>query len=270
MALTPYQRDICKLIAKNRIERGESYVAGGVALNEFSRGNRISDDIDLFHDVAQAVTESFAADRLLLHESKYAVDIKREQVGYVEAVICKDGDVTTIQWAADSAFRFFPLIAHEEFGFTMHPVDLATNKVLALVGRLEARDWIDMIGAHESIQRMGYLVWAACGKDPAFSPGIILAESKRSARYTAEELAQLQFDGARPNAEELARAWRTIVAEAEEIVSILPPSDAGKCVLGEDGALFSGRPDELRREVGDGTLRFHAGRIRGAIPIIKS
>jgi hypothetical protein len=30
MALTEYQRTICRLIAANRIARGESYVAGAV------------------------------------------------------------------------------------------------------------------------------------------------------------------------------------------------------------------------------------------------
>ena len=30
-------------------------------------------------------------------------------------------------------------------GLALHPFDLATNKVLALVGRLEARDWVDVL-----------------------------------------------------------------------------------------------------------------------------
>ena len=35
------------------------------------------------------------------------------------------------------SFRFFPLVEHEELGLTLHPFGLATNKVLALIGRLE-------------------------------------------------------------------------------------------------------------------------------------
>jgi hypothetical protein len=50
MALTQLQRAICRLIAGNRIDSGESYVAGGVALNELIAAPRISRDIDLFHD----------------------------------------------------------------------------------------------------------------------------------------------------------------------------------------------------------------------------
>jgi hypothetical protein len=45
-----------------------------------------------------------------------------------------------MEWARDSAFRFFPLVENSELGLVLHPFDLAVNKVLALVGRGEARD----------------------------------------------------------------------------------------------------------------------------------
>lgn len=35
MSITIFQRDLCRLIAANRRRSGESYVAGGVALNTF-------------------------------------------------------------------------------------------------------------------------------------------------------------------------------------------------------------------------------------------
>jgi hypothetical protein len=57
-----------------------------------------------------------------------------------------------LQWTHDSAFRFFPLIEHPELGLTLHPFDLATNKVLALVGRVEARDWIDILQCDAAVQ----------------------------------------------------------------------------------------------------------------------
>jgi hypothetical protein len=33
MAVTGFQQTICRLLATNRLEQGEAYVAGGVALN---------------------------------------------------------------------------------------------------------------------------------------------------------------------------------------------------------------------------------------------
>lgn len=55
MALTPFQRRICRLIAENRIRSGEGYVAVGVALNTVTAAQRISQDIDLFHDTEAAL-----------------------------------------------------------------------------------------------------------------------------------------------------------------------------------------------------------------------
>lgn len=171
-----------------------------------------------------------------------------------------------MQWAADSAFRFFPLAPHEDFGLTLHPFDLATNKVLALVGRLEARDWVDVINCHERIQRLGYLAWAASGKDPGFSPGAILEQAGRSARYSAPEIAALSFAGPAPDAAELSRSWHAMLNEARALVMALPPAEIGKCVLDEDGNLFIGDAEQLRAALIAGKVRFHEGRIRGALP----
>ena len=62
MALTEFQRAICRLIARQRLESGESYVAGAAALNALTGAARISRDIDLFHDTAEAVAASWEAD----------------------------------------------------------------------------------------------------------------------------------------------------------------------------------------------------------------
>ncbi len=65
----------------------------------------------------------------------------------------------------------------------LHPFDLATNKVLALAGQLEPRDWVDVILSGERLQPLGYLAWAACGKDPGFNPAAILEHAARASRY---------------------------------------------------------------------------------------
>jgi hypothetical protein len=65
MAISAFQRAICRLIAANRIAQGESYVAGGVALNLLAGGRRISRDIDLFHDTEEALDATWNADRAL-------------------------------------------------------------------------------------------------------------------------------------------------------------------------------------------------------------
>ncbi|MGC4119426.1 MAG: hypothetical protein QM765_33635 [Myxococcales bacterium] len=63
MALSDFQRYLCRLLADERKRSGESYVAGGLALNEMLSGRRRSHDIDLFHDAQAALATSWANDR---------------------------------------------------------------------------------------------------------------------------------------------------------------------------------------------------------------
>lgn len=267
MALTRFQRDVCRLLAVRRIASGESYVAGGATLNELTGGARVSRDIDLFHDTHAALTSSWDADRITLAEAGYEVRTVRERSGFVEAIVSQKTDSVLVQWTHDSAYRFFPLVEHPELGATLHPLDLATNKMLALVGRVEARDWVDVIHADETVQPLGYLAWAACGKDPGFSPSAILAHAARTSRYTQSELDALAFDGARPDAADLSGAWHRILQVAREVVALLPAEQAGTCVTsGED--LFRGDVAELRAALDAGAISYRQGSIRGAFPRI--
>mgnify|MGYP001821095254 CR=1 FL=1 len=63
MALTRLQRDVCRLLADNRLRSGESYVAGAAALSELLQASRRSRDIDLFHDTEEALASSWSYDR---------------------------------------------------------------------------------------------------------------------------------------------------------------------------------------------------------------
>src|SRR5439155_15582863 len=131
MAITPFQRTLCCLLAETRIASGESYVAGGVALNEILAAPRRSRDIDLFHDTDAALQASWDADRALLEKNGFKVTVLRERPALVEARVASGRDVVVVEWARDSAYRFFPLVQHPELGLVLHPFDLATNKVLA-------------------------------------------------------------------------------------------------------------------------------------------
>lgn len=268
MALTSFQRDICRSLAATRVRLGESYVAGGAALNELLRAPRLSRDVDLFHDTQEALAVSWEADRLSLEQDGCTVRVIRERPSFVEAEVRRDDEVVVLQWTRDSAYRFFPLIEHPDFGLTLHPFDLATNKVLALVGRVEARDFVDTLACDRDVQPLGCLAWAACGKDPGFSPAAILEQAARGARYSRAELASLAFEGGPPDAADLSRRWHAALAEARAIVGLLPAEQAGRAVLARDGRLFRGTAHDLSDALASDALRFHEGRIRGAMPVI--
>jgi hypothetical protein len=116
------------------LRRGESYVAGGAALNTILHAPRISQDLDLFHDTAAALAATWNADRAALLDAGYEMKVIRERPAFVEAIVRRGAESVILRWTHDSAFRFFPLVEHPELGLTLHPFDLATNKVLALVG----------------------------------------------------------------------------------------------------------------------------------------
>ena len=267
MALTDFQRAVCRLLADRRVASGESYVAGGTALNELIGAARISRDIDLFHDTQEALEAAWDADRQVLEQHGFEIRGVRERPAFVEAEVCRSGETVRMEWARDSAYRFFPLVRHADLG--LHPFDLATSKVLALVGRLEVRDWIDVIHASERIQHLGYLALAACGKDPWFSPPAILEHAARSARYSEPEVLELSFAGTPPDAGDLSRRWHAMLAAAREIVGLLPPADAGRCVLDRDGRLFTGEIVALQAALAGDAILFHSGSIRGAVPRLK-
>ncbi len=84
MALTALQQRICRLLAEARKRSGESYVAGGVALNECLRGRRVSRDVDRVHDTAEAVAATWPTDRDLLVAAGLTVTVRRQDLaGFV-------------------------------------------------------------------------------------------------------------------------------------------------------------------------------------------
>ena len=59
MATTKFQAEILQRLARLRIEGGQTYVAGGLALNHLLGAPRISHDIDIFNDTEDAVAAAF-------------------------------------------------------------------------------------------------------------------------------------------------------------------------------------------------------------------
>ncbi|MBD3391040.1 MAG: hypothetical protein GF418_03205 [Chitinivibrionales bacterium] len=265
MALTAFQIKILRLLSNRRKREGVSYIAGGVALNKALDTPRRSRDIDVFHDTTEALAAAWTADRRCIENAGFLVEIHREAPSFIEATIGSKEDSVLIQWVRDSAFRFFPVIEDEILGLTLHPFDLATNKILALAGRLEPRDWIDTIECHRSLQPLGYLVWASCGKDPGLNPSMLLAEASR-AHYSQPEINALDFAGNPPPCAELSSQWKHAVSAARETVDLLPGDHLGECIVNAEGMLYHGDAHQLVCDLKKGSIRFHKGSIGGVWP----
>jgi hypothetical protein len=182
------------------------------------------------------------------------------QPGYIRALVRRGSEATKIEWAQDSTWRFMPVMRSEEFGYQLHPIDLATNKVLALAGRDEPRDLVDTLFLHETLLPLGALVWAATGKDPGYSPLSLLEMLRRRGRVRPEDLARLEM-AETPVAQRLKAAWIAALAAAEDFAKLHPPAEAGCLYYSTTGQRFIAP----QRPLPAGVVP-HFGRPGGVLP----
>lgn len=224
MPLTEFQRQVLALVGKSRTP--DSYLAGGAALHFKPNSTRFSNDLDFFNDSVERVASAFAEDRTALVDAGFLVAIEISQPGFVRATVRRGDEATRIDWAHDSAWRFMPPVRDSLGGFLLHEVDLALNKTLALAGRDEPRDFVDILFVHERVLPLGGLVWAAVGKDPGFTPLSLLELLKRRGRHRPEELARL--DLVAPFDLVVAKqTWLAALDQANEFVRSRPAAELG-------------------------------------------
>lgn len=98
MALTGFQKRVANTIAENRRRSGESYVAGGTALNALIDAPRLSEDLDIFHDTEEAVQVQFEMDVAVLEAAQLSVTVRRRFETFVEARVESHEGSTELQW----------------------------------------------------------------------------------------------------------------------------------------------------------------------------
>jgi hypothetical protein len=259
MPITPLQKDVLRLLAAQRTTA--SHVGGGLAINRGHDSPRFSEDVDVFHDVAEAVASSALADETVLRGNGYAVDWLLRQPSLYRAQVRRAGESLRLDWCFDSAFRFFPIQPDPEFGFVLHRADLATNKLLALAGRSEVRDYIDVVHLHQTELSLGALAWAACGKDEGFNPPSLLAMAKRHVRFRQEDLDREKL-AAPLRLCDLKHVWNEAVERAEALFPRLPIAEAGCLYLSSTGQPTTPEPSSPEFP----QLIRHFGSLQGAWP----
>ncbi len=180
-----------------------------------------------------------------------------DQPSFVRAVVAHGSDQVRLEWVLDSAFRFFPVQEDEEFGYVLHLLDLATNKVLALAGRFEARDFIDAIYFERQGIALGLLAWAAADKDPGLTPTLILENCRRFSRMEPGQFANVLGTPALDYVS-LREDWFSIFDRAQTLVDSLPAAEIGCLYLDSGEKLVDPR-------VHSQSIR-HFGSVGGAWP----
>lgn len=143
-------------------------------------------------------------------------------------------------------------------GWRLHPIDLAADEVLALAGRDETRDFLDIMHIDEAILPLGALCWAAAGKDPGFTPRSLLELLRRRGRYRPEDFARLRTTEP-VDLVALKTRWLDMLARAESFIASRPPEELG-CLY------WSVALQRFVAPEGDVDVVPHYGRPGGVLP----
>jgi len=258
MPLTQFQAEVFKVISANR--NPDSFIAGGIVINRNEGSARFSDDIDVFHDASEAVAVGADADAESLRKAGYAVTFLRREATFQQANISLAGETIRLDWAADSAFRFFPIVRDEVLGFRLHDADAATNKILAAVSRQKVRDFIDLMQVDANYVSLGVAVWGAAAKDEGYTPNMIMQELRRNCRINPTTLGEVTL--VKPEeAVNLKAHWLERFAAAEKLIASIP-AEPIRCLYLDR----SGQP--ARGDVFDASWVPHYGSVKGAWPKI--
>jgi hypothetical protein len=229
---------------------------------------RFSHDFDIFHELAQEVSRASERDVKSLREAGFEVetlargDEWEKESTFRKARVRREGEAVEIDWAADSAFRFFPIERDDLLGWRLHRFDVATNKALALSARTETRDYVDIVELHRTYP-LAAICWAACGKDPGFNPLSLLKMMRRFARIDPARLEEIQARALDPVALKTAWIEMSDTAEAEmiRVADEQPDLPIGVAFVDAEG-----RPGWIGH---DPALRVHAPSVRGCWPTVR-
>lgn len=263
MPLTDFQREVLAVIVANRSEA--SHFAGGLVLNATADSPRFSKDFDFFHDSVEDLAESCGRDVAVLRAAGFEV-IPDESYGawdgpssFRRAVVRRGAEMVALDWAQDSDWRFFPIIRDPVLGWRLHLFDMAVNKALALSGRTETRDYVDILELGR-LYSLEAIVWAACGKDEGFSPLFLLKMMRRFAKTERGDLEKIKARHLDPVA--MKMEWIEMCDRAEaamiRLADTLPDTPIGVAFVNPRG-----EPGWLGR---DPTLRIHQPSRGGSWP----
>jgi len=181
--LSLLQRRVARIVAE--LPEAEGFaLAGGAALVIAQVVDRETRDPDFFGATADRVDRLVPALEHALRLDGLDVSRKRANRGFAHFTISDNtGGLTELDLGVDARIReaesgpLGPMLALEE---------LAADKTLALFGRAQARDFIDVAALAD---RFGFdqLCELAAEKDPGFSPAVLLDMLGSFNRFTADD-----------------------------------------------------------------------------------
>ncbi len=162
--LSPLQRRVASLLAQLP-EASNFVLAGGAALITHGEIGRRTRDLDFFTVDPPQVDQLVPIFEAAVRSAGLAVIEVQVVAGFARLVVADGMERTGVDIAADA--RLFPA-ERSELGLVLSLEELAVDKVLAIFGRAEARDFIDL-AALESRFGLTHLCKLAVTKDAGFA-----------------------------------------------------------------------------------------------------
>ncbi len=181
--LTKLQERVARIVA-GLAEAEDFALAGGAALIVRGDVDRRTRDLDFFGPSAVAVDRLLPVAEQALIRDGLSVQRVIDHSGFARLIVDDGRDQTELDLASDA--RLFP--AEEGPGFRMlSGEELAVDKLLALFGRAEARDFVDLLAVADRYG-LDRLLDLAAEKDRGFDARMFAEMLTRIDRLSRAEL----------------------------------------------------------------------------------
>lgn len=200
--LSPLQQKVARLL--QGLPEAEDFVlAGGAALIVHGDVDRLTRDLDFFTVEPNAVDSLLPAFEAAARKAGLALIEEQVAHGFARLVVSDGTDQTGVDLASDARL-FAP--EPSELGLILSAEELAVDKVLAVFGRAEARDFVDL-AALEPRFGLAHLCELAERKDTGFRRPVLAEMLDRFDRLDRDEFDV--DDTTFASIVVLVRQWRT-------------------------------------------------------------
>lgn len=202
--LSDLQVRVARMVA--RLPEAEGFaLAGGAGLIVHQVTERETSDLDFFTPDAARVARLLPALEEALRADGLEVTRQRVEQDFVRLTVADGAEATVIDLATD--FRLRPPV-DTDLGKVVAPDELAADKLLALAGRIEARDYTDV---SRLVDRYGLerLCDLAQQKDPGFQRWALADMLRHFARIPRDDF-EIDDDTYAALASEVIH-WRSVL-----------------------------------------------------------
>lgn len=150
--LTKFQQQFIEAISKSSL-RDSFFLTGGTALSAFYLQHRYSEDLDFFTEIPDEVSRMVPELEKVCQNLSVQLEINRRFKTFLNCTISSDkNEYLKIDFAQDTPFRLRPLVFNEVFGiYVDNPLDIACNKLSALLDRSETKDFVDIYWINKTL-----------------------------------------------------------------------------------------------------------------------